>query len=90
MGRLWRSGRCTWADVRHAPQRGDLFTSTRCLMGGAWKPAYRVLHLRGLTGDGLVGYSVIRELMREAWGWRRQRRSLGAASSATARGRALW
>lgn len=31
-------------------------------------PAYRVLHLRGLTGDGLVGYSVIRELMRESVG----------------------
>lgn len=31
-------------------------------------PAYRVLHLRGLTGDGLLGYSVIRELMRESVG----------------------
>ncbi len=31
-------------------------------------PDYRILHLRGLTGDGLLGYSVVRELMRESIG----------------------
>lgn len=31
-------------------------------------PAWRVLHLRGLTGNGVEGYSVIRQLMNEAVG----------------------
>ncbi len=31
-------------------------------------PAWRVLHLRGLTGNGVEGYSVIRALMHEAVG----------------------
>ena len=41
-------------------------------------PAYRVLHLRGLTGDGLVGYSVIRELMRESVGLAAAMQEFGA------------
>jgi HK97 family phage portal protein len=31
-------------------------------------PSYRVFHLRGMTGDGLEGWSVIRSLMNEAVG----------------------
>ncbi len=31
-------------------------------------PAWRVLHLRGMTGNGVVGFSVVRSLMNEAIG----------------------
>jgi HK97 family phage portal protein len=31
-------------------------------------PSWKVLHLRGMSGDGLVGYSVIRTMMMEAIG----------------------